>query len=203
MRIYLRAWFTAPLPISAPCNDLRLLQQLSAYEKVNPAISNVASKKLEGQLWYLSEELVGLAFFDTNMSTSSKRAMLQSLNERNGFDEPFKRIQLSAKSSCDMKIEDFVTKNTTNFFHRLRIPRHYLDFDPETWHLRDDYKQARATIKHLNVVNDYAERGVALMQEYNALITKNEEQKQYLLQVVEQHRRSYPDCRKTTLISHH
>ncbi|KAJ8896580.1 hypothetical protein PR048_001924 [Dryococelus australis] len=67
--------------------------------------------------------------------------------------------------------------------------------------LKADYKQARATVQHLMIVNDNAERGVALMQEYNALITKNEDQKQYLLQVLEQHRHRYPNRKKTTLIS--
>jgi len=33
----------------------------------------------------------------------------------------------------------------------------------------------------MKVVNDSAERAIALMQQYNSSLTKNEEQKQYLL----------------------
>ena len=51
----------------------------------------------------------------------------------------------------------------------------------------------------MKVINDDAERGVALIEEYNALITKNEEQKQFLLQVVQDHRRRFPDCSKAQL----
>ena len=35
-----------------------------------------APKKLCGQLWYFSEELVALAFFDRDVDASEKRAMV-------------------------------------------------------------------------------------------------------------------------------
>ena len=56
-----------------------------------------------------------------------------------------------------------------------------------------------AIVKRLKVVNDNAERGVALVQAYNRLLTKDEEQQQFLLQVVSEHRRVYPDIHKETL----
>ena len=49
------------------------------------------------------------------------------------------------------------------------------------------------------MANDLAEQGVAMMQEYNAIITNDETQKQFLMQVVEKHRKSLPDCQKKTL----
>jgi len=51
----------------------------------------------------------------------------------------------------------------------------------------------------LSVVNDLAKRGVALIEQYNSILTKDEEQKQFLLQVVEEHRRRFPDSSKKTL----
>ena len=48
-------------------------------------------------------------------------------------------------------------------------------------------------------MNDNAERGVALVQSYNRLLTKDEEQLQFLLQVVSEHRRVYPDTLKKKL----
>ena len=41
--------------------------------------------------------------------------------------------------------------------------------------------------------------GVALMTEYNEILTSNEDQKQYLLQVVSEHRRKMPTCKKELL----
>lgn len=48
-------------------------------------------------------------------------------------------------------------------------------------------------------MNDTAERAVKLMQDFNGLITADEEQKQFLLRCVQEHRKLYPDCKKTTL----
>ncbi|KAG0725682.1 hypothetical protein GWK47_038130 [Chionoecetes opilio] len=49
------------------------------------------------------------------------------------------------------------------------------------------------------VVNDHAERGVALIQEFNGSLTKDEEQLQFLLQVVADHRKAFPDPREAHL----
>jgi len=40
-----------------------------------------------------------------------------------------------------------------------------------------EYKQAKEVISSLKIVNDAAERGVKLMEEYNQKFSKNEEQK--------------------------
>jgi len=93
-----------------------------------------------------------------------------------------------------------VTKNTRLFFEILTIPDSFLEADPETWVTNTDYLQAEAVVHELRVVNDTAERGVALMQEYNALLTKDEEQTQFALQVVKEHRKLYPDSKKATLM---
>ena len=50
-------------------------------------------------------------------------------------------------------------------------------------------------------VNDCVERGVALMTTFNEKLTGNEEQKQFLLQVVQQHRIKYPESIKQILIA--
>jgi len=55
-------------------------------------------------------------------------------------------------------------------------------------------------IKNLACINDSAERGVALIQTFNAATT-DEEQLQYLLQVVEQHRAAFPKCDREYLIT--
>ena len=54
-------------------------------------------------------------------------------------------------------------------------------------------------MKSLKVVNDVAERGVKLITDFNNLLTKDEEQKQYVLQVVHKCRKLYPDVSKHTL----
>ena len=48
-------------------------------------------------------------------------------------------------------------------------------------------------------INHQAERGVALIQEFSGLLTRDEDQIQFLLQVVHEHRKAFPDSNKKTL----
>ena len=59
--------------------------------------------------------------------------------------------------------------------------------------------ELRETVKSLRIINDVAEREVTLMEWYNRLHTCDEEQKQYLLRVVSDHRKRFPSYKKETL----
>ena len=54
-------------------------------------------------------------------------------------------------------------------------------------------------VTNLLVCNDPAERGIKLISDYANSLTKNEEDRQQLLQVVEWHMKMYPDTKKSTL----
>ena len=54
---------------------------------------------------------------------------------------------------------------------------------------------------NMKVTNDLAERGVKLMEEYNKILTNDEQQKQYLLQIVKKFSSSLPDKNKKTIMS--
>ena len=59
--------------------------------------------------------------------------------------------------------------------------------------------EAKKKFFSLKAVNDTAERAVKLMQDFHQKITAKEEQKQYLLRCVQEHRKLYPDCKKETI----
>ena len=58
-----------------------------------------------------------------------------------------------------------------NLFHCLNLPTDFLSTDPDTWESEDGYGVAKRRLTTLTVVNDTAERGVALIQEYNRTLT--------------------------------
>ncbi|KAJ8963796.1 hypothetical protein NQ314_005377, partial [Rhamnusium bicolor] len=82
------------------------------------------------------------------------------------------------------ELQRFVSNNTLKFSERFNISTLFLDYEPSTWASREDYRTASSLICKLKVVNDTAERGVKLMEELNNKITKDANQKQFLLQVV-------------------
>jgi hypothetical protein len=55
------------------------------------------------------------------------------------------------------------------------------------WELFEDYRDLKAFVCGLEVVNDSAERGVKMICDFKDIVD-NEEQQQYLLQVIEKHR---------------
>jgi len=159
VRLYVKAWFTAPDAISAPRNDLDFLQNLKAYEDINSAISKAAVTKFSGHLWYVSEELVALALFDSVISTDTKRAMARAISEAEGTENPPKRIKIVTNSIKDMALTNFVTTNTMNFCRCLDITTDFLQADPDAWKPRDDYAKAIDITRSLKVVNDTAIEG--------------------------------------------
>ena len=99
-----------------------------------------------------------------------------------------------------MSLVDFSTKHSHALFEKMELPDGFLNVDPDEWGTRDDFKHAADVIKDLKVVNDHAERRVALVQELSGLLTKNEEQFQFIIKVVQENRRLYPEALKRSLI---
>ena len=63
------------------------------------------------------------------------------------------------------------------------------------------YQVGKSQMQKLRV-NDTAERGVKLFEEFNTLLTKDEQEKQFLLQVVEANRKTVPtEATKSGVIS--
>lgn len=195
--VHLKAWNTAQVAVAAPWNDLQLLSELFNYPH-HKEIATATSKKMTNHTWYLSEELVGLAFFDPSVPYSTKKEMVLRLQEE-GSDYILKRPKVDVTSLGGL--ESFVTSNTRGLFMKLKIETDFIeDLDPESWDVCPSFKSAQAKLKNLAVVNDHAERGVALVQEFNGHLTKGEEQLQFLLQVISEHRKKFPDTRKETLM---
>src|SRR6218665_270955 len=194
--LYVRPWFVANVAVSAPANDLEFIKRLVTYE--DKSISNAASTAFSRHLWYLSEIMILLAFFDPDTCFSEKRDMVKALDVA-GSENPFKRINLDMSDVGERSIASFVTSSSLRFFELLHLPSEFLKSDPQEWDSRRDYQVAAKYVREMKVVNDCAERGVTLMQNYHIILTKNKDKKQFLPQVVEEHQRKYPKALKKTL----
>jgi len=196
--IYVRARFEAPDAAAAPANDLALLKKLLSYD--DKRISEAAITAFSHHLWYLSESLAALSFFDPDTCMSVKRDMVKALDVE-GSSNPLKRIDVdvTTASFSATTVADFVTNRSRSFFDQLSLSSDFLTVDPSEWDSRADYQLAADFVRSMKVVNDSAERGVSLMQTYNGILTKNEDQKQYLLQVIEQHRQKFPNATKAAV----
>jgi hypothetical protein len=198
--VYLKAWFTAPQSVEAPLNDLMCVERLYKFRAVNPKVAKVALNALSRHTWYLSEELIAFSFFDQRIEDTVKTEMLHAMKTK-AADKTISswRPQHSLDSKTTLKITDLVSTSTTKFFEILEIPTGWIDKETALWKQDSEYLVAKSTASNLSVINDRAERGVALIQEYNQILTKDEDQKQALLHIVSAHRKQYPNCNKSTL----
>lgn len=121
------------------------------------------------------------------------------LLQKKGTEVPLRRITIEMTEVQTMQLCDFVSKNTLKLFTALDTAQDFLNQHPSTWESNKDFADGRIRVQSLKVVNDAAERGILLIQTFNGILTCQEEQKQYLLQVVEQHRQKYPNPNRSTM----
>lgn len=202
-RLFVPYWFGCVNPVDAPRQDLQFIQDSIAY--FDKRVSDALLHKIKNHLWYLSEETVALAFFDEKISLETRRKMARALNNGDDDEEYIpKRIDSKVPEMmtyADKDISHFVSPRTKRFFTRLAIDTGFLESDPTTWPDRGDYCAGKRICQHLAVVNDPAERAVKLISDFNRALTYDEEDKQFLLQVVEHYRKAYPSHTKSSLMT--
>jgi hypothetical protein len=197
---YVRYWNEALIARYAPKNDLDFMCNLES-NLPDRSLTETALTAWKRHLWYVSEEMVGLAFFDEQVSLTEKNAMIQNL-KRSAKKKAFKRPE-GKNFSPKQPLSQFVTAKTMNIFAAL-LPdgteqaKQFLEKSPQEWEEDNVYKQFKMACDKMTVVNDCAERGISLVTKFNSALTKDEQQKQYLLSVVRQHQREMPGCSKET-----
>lgn len=202
IHIYIKVWYGCTNAISAPKQDFDLVINAMKYAQVDSAISNEILRKICSHLWYLSPECMGLAFFDPNITIERKRKMMQRLDvEQSVLIFIDGRKLLEPQELSLYNISDLVSSQTKKFFIRFEISLDFMNDDPSNWPSSDNYTKNSNFCKSLLVVNDAAERGVKFMQDYNRVLTINEQENQFLLQVVEDYRKKYPTYTKSSLMS--
>jgi hypothetical protein len=165
--IYVKAWFIATSSCDAPWNDLCLLQSLELYVEVDSQIANIALKKMRGHLWYLSEDLSGLAFFSDTVSDSEKEAMVAALQKPKPQAD-VRRVDPNSVVSFQTKtLSDFVTENSLHLFTALKIHLSCLHGSPSAWSQSPNYVSVKQKVMGLKVINDCAERAVKLATDFN------------------------------------
>lgn len=80
--IYVKAWFKAPCPISAPAQDLEFLKKLINYKNINTKISDATVSTFSRHLWYLTEKLAAMSFFDSSISLEVKKKMVNAIKKK-------------------------------------------------------------------------------------------------------------------------
>jgi hypothetical protein len=202
--IYVPAWIACPVASDAPVNDLMLFRRISQYTVVNKVISQAALKKLQNHTWYLGSEMIPLSLFSSKVSDEEKKLIVEAMI-RSGNNWSVRGIKCPV-IKCDQwenkQLHELVTSSSTASLRSLGLDVAVLsNTDPQTWEEIPEFRDTKAVISSVKVVNDAAERSVALMSTFNQSITKTESEMQKLIQVVEDNRKRIPDSSKRTLMT--
>jgi hypothetical protein len=154
------------------------------YKNSSNGIYKLVLKVFLSHLWYLNDTLIGLAFFDSRIPDNIKAQMVTAL-DKIGTDYPEQRLKLLVRCILTSELHDFVTNNTYKLCTAHNIKTDFLMTFPNAWINNIEYIDGCEKIKKLKVVNDATERGIVLMTYFNGTHTNQEDQQQYLLQVVE------------------
>lgn len=206
---YVKAWFTASVAPKAPHHDLEFIKMLNNFQDVDPQISQTTLKKFMGHSWYLSPELIALSFFDESLPVNLKRKMVIAVNLDESSDDEIrencpKRLETNFKEASNLfDLDYFITSQCYKYFERFEIDPKFLKIDPLKWSEDKSFQYGLNIVKKLKVVNDPAERAVRLIDDYNNILTNKESRKQYLLQVVTEYRKQFPNANKETAFKMH
>lgn len=192
--VYLKKWFSCTNPTAAPRNDIDLLKEFNDYQKINLSVSRVAFSAFNNLLWYLNSHLIALSSFDDEVSDSTKTVMIANMNRKICSKTiHLQKISLKQAQVNALILEGLVSTKTKMFFEILFEDKDpsFLKMNPENWGNDATYLKYKEIVQNVSVVSDLAERGVALMKNFNDVITRDENQKQLLLQTVENHCKEY------------
>lgn len=194
LKVHVKYWFNVKQAVKAPNQDLQMLKDLHEFKEVMPVTAEAVIKKFNNHLWYLSQTLIALAFFDDEVSVGDKLLMVQNLyngQPKEGENENRATIQPD-RPVKDLNLSDFVTTATKRFFEITGINTRFLEVHPNQWPQNRDFRNGQEIAMSFSVTNDSAERSIALYQTFKNNV-KKPQQERHLVQVAEKRRR---DCKK-------
>ena len=196
---YVEKWLRSSVGVDAPFNDLQLWHSLNDYRRYDSAVADAAITALERHLWYLTEECVVFSLFTNHVDDAERQQIARQL-QRTAQPATFERGQpMFPILTPRTKLVHLIGQKSWFLFESLGVGTQWMRKPLHQWTLDEDYKKAEAFVRNVKVVSDVSERAVKLIQDFATSITNDEEQKQYLLQVVESQRRAIPSFKKELL----
>ena len=198
---YAPQWLTSSKGVDAPVNDLLFWKNCMKFKMEDKEIAAVAIRAQERHMWYTTEELAPLCIFSNMISDAEKSQIAKQILKHKCKYDPEATMGQPIFPTVKMttQLKDLIGPKSWLMFS-LFNDADWLKLQVKCWKTDDRFKEMLEFATHLKVVNDLAERKIKLMSDYSTIITNSADQKQCVLQSVEQHRIKVPDVKKTTLM---
>ena len=97
-------------------------------------------------------------------------------------------------------LPDFTIKRSSFICDKLSLPDEFLQYPAAQWNHQPSFSAATKIISSLAVTNDHAKRAVAMVKQFSGSLTKNEQQLQFFMPVVAEHRKELSvSCKRSLL----
>ena len=202
--VYCDWWLQCQSARRAPFLDLCLYKTLLKYETVNSVIAKSALRALNRHLWYLTQEMVVLALFDSNVPNKDRQDMADRLLLLKPESLPTMPVNRFGKGygkprfpslDADTSLADLLGHDSWFTVQMLKLDVSFLDLPVFEWEETESYSDGLKIIKNVKVLNDSAERAVKLTTDFIDK-ARSEDHFQNILQVVEKERKTTPDLRR-------
>ena len=164
------SWFLQARVVAiAPRLDFNLWEQMGSYQDIDAPIARAVRQSLLRHLWYLTEHLVILAFFDESVAPEVKEDMATRLHNTprpQNFATGKPEFPTGIITANIPTMEQFIGPKSWLLFHLLGNNGAWLTMPPDQWSTNQEYNNMRDIVTKLEVVNDVAERGVKDIQDY-------------------------------------
>ncbi|KZS19689.1 Uncharacterized protein APZ42_013858 [Daphnia magna] len=192
---YTHAFLRSRLSTCSPADDMQFLSLMNLYRIQDPSASDICVKSILLHLWYLTEELVVFAIFDTDLQDSLRQQMVLKLLsfKRPKIFKPQKPVFPDIDPmtiNYPYQLVDFIGSRSWLLFHLLNLGEEKLDWmqvPVKYWKITVGYRKLELIVRVVEVVNDSAERSVELMSDFKDVCI-DENKQQALFQVLEQYR---------------
>lgn len=160
-------------------------------------VADAALAVLRRHTAYLKPQTVVLSLASGTATADQRQALAAVLLSQPETTEP-EDVQLCLTSNT--QLVDLVTDGSWLLFQLLQLnPRPWLEQPVSEWERDAGYTAFRDFVCVLNVTNDVAERGVAMIETFANTVTHDEADLHWLLQAVENHRKRVPGFKKGEL----
>ncbi|KAG0714750.1 hypothetical protein GWK47_013533 [Chionoecetes opilio] len=196
--VYAKYWNEAMIPSYAAKNDLDFITDVKRI--CDDGVASVAERAMRRHLWYLSENLIGLAIFDDRISPEQKAEMVEGMKRPSTTKNP-RRPESKTPINLNSPLSAFCSVLSMQVLKSLLGGQQptFLELSPETWNTDSCFKCMKKRAGVLKVTNDLAERGIALIQRFLGNRTKGERQTQFLLKLARLHTKAVPKKTKAEL----
>ena len=185
----------------AQVNDLEFRREMEKFKNVDAEVADAVLETWDRHLQFLAPEYSFLTLVSDKVTPAEKKKISEAI-----LATPRPESLPPAPLKPAVTIDDKTKLPQLAQGPRTYLPFLLLDLDssfltshPNDWHANESFQRLKRFTKNFRVVNDVAEHAVQLATDYNELITRNEEQRQYLYASVNRQRQDRADLRHKTL----